>query len=231
MGNLKSKNELYDVLVCGADQVISEALASILYAININPILLSDYSEVKIKITDNTRALLIDENVVYNGKKIHIRKIQSNLNIDMPILCLTENISDANNYNSFMHFYQKPLDKNTLNNALIPHLKDATSKTLGTIIKMGKFSFDENLNTLLDAKNNLINLTNLEARLLFLFFKNLNDSLTEDFLLEQVWGYSSNTSSNTVKTHIWKLRKKIYNNDDNIFILETTTKGYVLKQK
>lgn len=231
MGNLKSKNELYDVLVCGADQVISEALASILYAININPILLSDYSEVKIKITDNTRALLIDENVVYNGKKIHIRKIQSNLNIDMPILCLTENISDANNYNSFMHFYQKPLDKNTLNNALIPHLKDATSKTLGTIIKMGKFSFDENLNTLLDAKNNLINLTNLEARLLFLFFKNLNDSLTEDFLLEQVWGYSSNTSSNTIKTHIWKLRKKIYNNDDNIFILETTTKGYVLKQK
>ena len=82
-----------------------------------------------------------------------------------------------------------------------------------------------------DDKKNLIYLTNLEARLLLTLFKNLNNTLNEDFLLKQVWGYSPHTSSNTIKTHVWRLRKKLYNNDDNVFNLETTANGYVLKQK
>ena len=225
------KKALYDILVFSADPVISESLESILFVINIRPKIIRDYSEIKEKITENTKALLIDEYTIHNGKKEHIKKLYKKYNFKIPILCLIENIPEANTNNSFIHFFQKPINKNTLNNALMPYLSDVSFSNINSIIKLGRFNFDSNLKTLSDEKNNLIYLTNLEARLLLTLFENLNNTLNEDFLLKQVWGYSSHASSNTIKTHIWRLRKKLYNNDDNVFNLETTANGYVLKQK
>ena len=225
------KKALYDILVFSADPVISESLESILYVINIRPKIIRDYSEIKDKITKKTRALLIDEYIIHNGKKEHIKKLYKKYNFNIPILCLIENIPKANMNNSFINFFQKPINKNTLNNALMPYLSDASYSNINSIIKLGRFNFDRNLKTLSDDKKNLIYLTNLEARLLLTLYENLNNTLNEDFLLKKVWGYSSHASSNTIKTHIWRLRKKLYNNDDNVFNLETTANGYVLKQK
>lgn len=224
------KNEKFDILVCSADPIISEALEFIIFAINCQPILLSDYSDLKIKITQNTKAILLDENVINEGRKVHIKNLNNIYKLEIPILCLIENLPMLNTLNSFMHFYQKPLNKNTLNNALRPYLNHSNFNAENNIIKVGKFYFDQNLKKLSDEKNNLINLTNLEAKLLLILFNNLNNTLKEDFLLKHVWGYSSNTSSNTIKTHIWRLRKKIYSSDENIFNLETNINGYVLKQ-
>ena len=225
------KKALYDILVFSADPMISESLESILFVINIRPKIIRDYSEIKDKITKKTRALLIDEYIIHNGKKEHIKKLYKKYNFNIPILCLIENIPEANMNNSFINFFQKPINKNTLKNALVPYLSDVRYSNINSIIKLGRFNFDSNLKTLSDDKKNLIYLTNLEARLLLTLFENLNNTLNEDFLLKKVWGYSSHASSNTIKTHIWRLRKKLYNNDDNVFNLETTANGYVLKQK
>ncbi len=113
----------------------------------------------------------------------------------------------------------------------MPYLSDESYININSIIKLGRFNFDRNLKTLCDEKKNLIYLTNLEARLLLTLFENLNNTLNEDFLLKKVWGYSPHASSNTIKTHIWRLRKKLYNSDDNVFNLETSTNGYALKEK
>ena len=75
--------------------------------------------------------------------------------------------------NSFINFFQKPINKNTLNNALMPYLSDASYSNINSIIKLGRFNFDSNLKTLSDDKKNLIYLTNLEARLLLTLFENL----------------------------------------------------------
>ena len=225
------KKALYDILVFSADPVISESLESILFVINIRPKIIRDYSEIKDKITKKTRALLIDEYIIHNGKKEHIKKLYKKYNFNIPILCLIENIPEANMNNSFINFFQKPINKNTLKNALVPYLSDVRYSNINSIIKLGRFNFDSNLKTLSDDKKNLIYLTNLEARLLLTLFENLNNTLNEDFLLKKVWGYSSHATSNTIKTHIWRLRKKLYNNDENVFNLETTANGYVLKQK
>ena len=225
------KKALSDILVFSADPVISESLESILFVINIRPKIIRDYSEIKVKITENTRVLLIDEYVIHNGKKEHIKKLYKKYNFRIPILCLIENIPEVNKNNSFISFFQKPINKKTLNNALMPYLSEASYSNINSIIKLGKFNFDSNLKTLSDEKKNLIYLTNLEARLLLTLFENLNNTLNEDFLLKKVWGYSSHVSSNTIKTHIWRLRKKLYNNDANIFNLETTDNGYALKKK
>ena len=225
------KEALSDILVFSADPVISESLESILFVINIRPKIIRDFSEIKDNIAENTKALLIDEYVIHLGKKEHIKNLYKKYNFKIPILCLIENIPEANMNNSFIHFFQKPINKNTLNNALMPYLSDVSYSNMNSIIKLGRFNFDSNLKTLSDEKNNLIYLTNLEARLLSTLFENLNNTLNEDFLLRQVWGYSSHVSSNTIKTHIWRLRKKLYNNDDNVFNLETSANGYVLKHK
>ncbi len=225
------KKAIYDILVFSADSVISKSLESILFAINIRPKIIRNYSEIKDNINKNTKALLIDEYVIHKGKKEHIKNLYKIYNFKIPILCIIENIPELNTNNSFIHFFQKPLNKNTLNNALTPYLSNASYSNINSIIKLGRFNFDRNLKTLSDEKKNLIYLTNLEARLLLTLFENLNNTLNEGFLLKQVWGYSSNASSNTIKTHIWRLRKKLYNNDDNVFNLETTANGYVLKQK
>ena len=225
------KKALYDILVFSADPVISESLESILFVINIRSKIIRDYSEIKDNITENIKALLIDEYVIHLGKKEHIKNLYKKYNFNIPILCLVENIPEPNMNNSFIHFFQKPLNKNTLNNALLPYLSGTSYSNINSIIKLGRFNFDRNLKTLSDEEKNLIYLTNLEARLLLTLFENLNNTLNEDFLLKQVWGYSSDASSNTIKTHIWRLRKKLYNNDDNVFNLETSDNGYVLKEK
>ena len=225
------KKTFSDILVFSADPVISESLESILFVINIRPKIIRDYSEIKDKITKKTRALLIDEYIIHNGKKEHIKKLYKKYNFKIPILCLIENIPEANMNNSFINFFQKPLNKKTLSNALKPYLRETSFSKINAIIKLGKFNFDSNLKILSDEKENLIYLTNLEARLLLTLFENLNNTLNEDFLLKKVWGYSSHATSNTIKTHIWRLRKKLYNNDENVFNLETTANGYVLKQK
>ena len=225
------KKILHDILVFSADNEVSESLESVLFAINVRPKIIRDYSAIKDKITENTKALLIDEYVIHNGKKRHIKNLYKKYNFKIPILCLIENIPEANMNNSFINFFQKPLNKKTLSNALKPYLRDASFSKINAIIKLGNFNFDRNLKILSDEKENLIYLTNLEARLLLTLFKNLNNTLNEDFLLKQVWGYSPHMSSNTIKTHVWRLRKKLYNNDDNVFNLETTANGYVLKQK
>jgi len=74
------KKKLYNILVFSADPLISEALSSIVCAINIRPILLRDYSEIKDKITKNTKALLIDEYIINKGKKVHIKALQKKYN-------------------------------------------------------------------------------------------------------------------------------------------------------
>ena len=203
------KKALYDILVFSADPVISESLESILFVINIRSKIIRDYSEIKDNITENIKALLIDEYVIHLGKKEHIKNLYKKYNFNIPILCLVENIPEPNMNNSFIHFFQKPLNKNTLNNALLPYLSGTSYSNINSIIKLGRFNFDRNLKTLCDEKKNLIYLTNLEARLLLTLFENLNNTLNEDFLLKQVWGYSSHANSNTIKTHIWRLRKKL----------------------
>ena len=133
------KKVLYDILVFSADNEVSESLESLLFAINVRPKIIRDYSVIKDKITENTKALLIDEYVIHNGKKRHIKNLYKKYNFKIPILCLIENIPEANMNNSFINFFQKPLNKKTLSNALKPYLREASFSKINTIIKLGKF--------------------------------------------------------------------------------------------
>ena len=225
------RKELCNILVCSEDPIISQALGSIIYAINGQPILLKDYSEIKNFNLKNITAIFVNDTVLFKNKKVHIKTAYKKYKVGIPIFCLVKNLYDENCSDSLLHFYQKPIDKVTLKNALEPYLDYTNHQVENPLIKIGKINFNKKLNTLIGSDNEIISLTNLEAKLFLILFKNRDKTLKEEFLLKHVWGYSSNASSNTIKTHIWRLRKKLSSINNIMFDLETSEKGYVLKKR
>ena len=58
-------------------------------------------------------------------------------------------------------------------------------------------------------ENNEVTLTAKEFDLLVLLARHNGRVQTRDYLLEQIWGYSSDVTTRTVDTHIKRLRSKI----------------------
>jgi two-component system phosphate regulon response regulator PhoB len=81
----------------------------------------------------------------------------------------------------------------------------ATSKPK---LRVGDFTLDE-LRHEIRVRNQLVNLTALEFRLITLLMENSGFVLERDRLLDRVWGYGSNVTTRTVDTHIMRLRSKL----------------------
>ena len=224
------KKPLFNIICCSADSTINEALKSLVTVINCNPIVLDNYESILEKISkEDVTAILIDEFINYKQKRQHIKEIFKNYTHKIPIIFLLEKVNDILEYHPYKQYLRKPINTSTLKNYLSPHLSEKKLIKVNSIIKIGNFNFDKNINRLVDENNNKIDLTRLESRLLLAFLENLNIVLSEEFLLKNVWGYSTDINSNTIKTHIWRLRKKISKKSSAKFDLETTNNGYVLK--
>ena len=62
-----------------------------------------------------------------------------------------------------------------------------------------------------------------------IYLSKIDGSVTVDQLEKNVWQYQSDIETHTVETHIYRLRKKIFNNfNDNNFIISTKD-GYQIK--
>jgi len=113
-------------------------------------------------------------------------------------------------------------------------------KKIINIIAISEF----NLNSFVKIKNYILNknekkltklntsvfITEREVQLIELLFKE-KKPLSKNFILKKIWNYSENTDTNTVETHIYRLRKKINEKfNDNDFILNSGT-GYSIWKK
>lgn len=75
-------------------------------------------------------------------------------------------------------------------------------------INIGKFEMDEN-DYSVKYDNGTIEMTKKEFNLLFKLLSYPNRVMTKIQLLEDIWGYESNSSEDTIKTHINKIRNKL----------------------
>lgn len=75
-------------------------------------------------------------------------------------------------------------------------------------INIGDFEMDENDYSVISNGTN-IELTKKEFDLLFKLLSYPNRVMTKMQLLEDIWGYESNSSEDTIKTHINKIRNKL----------------------
>lgn len=106
----------------------------------------------------------------------------------------------------------KPIDYEELLLRIKAILKRANISTK-LIIKLGNFEMDEN-NYSVTYNGSNIELTKREFELLFKLLSYPNQVLTKMQILEDIWGYDSSSSEDTIKTHINKIRNKLKGIDE-----------------
>jgi hypothetical protein len=94
-------------------------------------------------------------------------------------------------------------------------------------LNIGKYKIDLNSRELI-LKNNTLKLTEKETNIIIYLSKS-NKAVGIDQLQSEVWQYHSNLETHTVETHIYRLRKKIFDTfNDNEFITSKKN-GYQIK--
>ena len=93
-------------------------------------------------------------------------------------------------------------------------------------ILIGKYSVDIN-SRLIRNNTESLKLTEREIQII-IFLNNSKEPQDIEKLQKEVWGHNSNLETHTVETHIYRLRKKIFEKfKDNNFI-NSTKKGYAI---
>lgn len=112
-------------------------------------------------------------------------------------------------FNDLSHIFQTPLT--------------ALSHNLGGFILFPSSRRLENKQT----KNTDL-LTEKEVDILIYLLEHLQEDVSKEELLENVWGYKSDTTTHTLETHIYNLRQKLATSDGSSLLI-TTPKGYRLE--
>ena len=169
--------------------------------------------------TDNKNFFII---TTINNKDFLLKKIKFNKN-NIFFLCKKNNkVENDDSYNIFNY----PVDIRNfiekINIQLIKYKYSFQSK-----IRVKNYSLDLNSRIIL-RDNKSLKLTEREMDIILF----LNDSKVPqriNILQNRVWGYSSELETHTVETHVYRLRKKIYDNfKDQYFIISTDT-GYFIE--
>ena len=221
-----------NIIAISSDPFVEEAFKSLITAIGCRAILMNNYQEL-ISIIENNDvvAVLLDEYINNYSEKVLSQELFKNYKYKVPLIFIVEGLEGLQDSHSLKIFIQRPINASIFKKTLAPYLDGNNISQKEALIKIGNFNFDKNLNILIDKNKNIINLTSMESKLLLTFSENYNKILSEEFLLEKVWGYSFEVNSNTIKTHIWRLRKKISNKYNVALELETANNGYVLRKK
>ena len=157
----------------------------------------------------NNKDFLLKKNF-FSVKNIFFMS-QKNKKIDM-----------ENNYNIFKYPVNIYNLIEKINIQLIKYKYSFQSK-----IKVKNYSLDLN-SRIISKDDNVLKLTEREMDIIF-FLNESNLPQRINALQSQVWGYSSDLETHTVETHIYRLRKKIYDNfKDQHFIISTDT-GYFIE--
>lgn len=68
-------------------------------------------------------------------------------------------------------------------------------------------------------------LTRTEYAILDLFARNLDQLVSREMMLADIWGYSAQSNTRTVETHIWRLRQKLNDHPGNPRWIQTVPTG------
>ena len=212
-----------------ADSLVAEAFKSIILVSGYDHFSLKDFTSMNELESSNRHGLiLIDENIMVNGKKENYLKFFKKYSDVLPVLVAVSKSDKEFLKRDIFTYVTKPINISTLQRVVEPYRDNFINESLN-IIQLDDHSYNINSRTLALADGKNIRFTNFEADLMLIFIKNAKKSLSTKFLLENVLGYSADADSNTLKTHIWRLRKKL-NYDNFHYDIVNTNEGYVLKK-
>ena len=161
-------------------------------------------------------AIIIESSI---EKKIPLEKIK------IPKIFIQEKNQKRLSQNSFELTLKLPINIIRFNQAVVDLCKKYEFKK-NSQIKIRDYTLDKN-ERVLKKGNKSLKITEKEIN----FIETLNSSnkpVGKDFILKNIWKYSSSTDTHTIETHIYRLRQKIKENfGDNNFI-KSTKEGYLI---
>ncbi|MDA8914268.1 response regulator transcription factor [Amylibacter sp.] len=225
-------NPFTKILIIDNDKDLSEALT---FQLSLN----EKYQTVEAG--DETIALTQINNNIFDLVIINSRssdldsqnlaiKLRS-INVKCPIIMLVSNkryLDTHENVKTDLNKYiLKPFKYSLLLKSIETQLH-SYKKAEETEFSLGKYIFKPNSKTLEIEGNNPILLTEKETDILKFLYKNLENVVSRETLLHEVWGYNFNVTTHTLETHIYRLRQKIETDPSNATFLKTETGGYQL---
>ena len=164
----------------------------------------------------NINAVICDSD---NSKKI------LNSNVKKPKILIQENNKKNLHQNMFSLVVKLPLDVVEFNQDIINLCKKFEFDN-NSLIKIKDYFLDKN-ERVLKKEDIFLKITEKEIDFIEILHSS-NKPLNKEFILKNIWNYSSDTDTHTVETHIYRLRQKIKNSfDDDNFIKNSKT-GYYL---
>ncbi len=176
---------------------------------------------------------------VYNSPKLFeiLDEIKKYLNIGVRYIDEKKYKEiDFDKIENYIFISNQPI-KNIKNNLLVVDSPIKISKLIEQInlsflkikfnkqshLQIGKYILDLNSRSMYYG-NLSLDLTEKESNMLV--FINTNDKVSLKQLQENVWKYASNLETHTVETHIYRLRKKIFETFNNNNLIKHDKDGY-----
>ncbi len=205
--------ENYNInIACFCNKNFTNALVELKIFFGFNLILYESLKEFK---NENINAVLFDYE---NSKKI------LSLNINKPKIYIQEK-NKINIEKKPEVIIKLPLNILQFNQEIINICKKFEFNN-NSLINIKNYILDKNERIL--KKNNIfLKITEKEID----FIEILNSStkpLSRDFILKNIWNYSSDTDTHTVETHIYRLRQKIKDKFEDSNFIKNSKKGYTL---
>jgi len=146
-------------------------------------------------------------------------------NTEIPKILIQKDGKVSKSKESFALIVKLPLNIIKFNQDVIDICKKYEFNK-NSLIKIKDYILDKNARVL---KKNNTTLQVTEKEIIFIeMLSSSKKPLSRNYILKNIWEYSSETDTHTVETHIYRLRQKIKNNfqDDNF--IKNSSEGYSL---
>lgn len=209
-------SDVFNILVCEDDRNIRRLMCEYLKK-EIYNVFEGENGESALAILDNTHIdLLITDIMMPKLDGFSLSKDLREAGIEIPILMISakETIDDKKiGFSVGADDYMvKPIDMDEMVvrvAALLRRAKIASDRK----IVMGDTTFDYN-NLIVKIRNQEFQLPNKEFQLIFKLLSQPNRIFTRNQIMDEIWGYETDTDERTVDVHIKRLREKFCDNKD-----------------
>ena len=154
-----------------------------------------------------------------SNKKISLQ------DITIPRILIQKNSKSNKLHDSFSLIIKMPFNIVQFNQDIVDICKKYEFKK-NSLIKIGEYVLDKNARVL---KKNEITLKVTEKEIIFLeMLHSSKKPLSRDYILKNIWEYSSEADTHTVETHIYRLRQKIKSHFNDTVFIKNSKEGYSL---
>ena len=189
------------------------------------------FSQYKIKFYDNLNlctkdALHHDQLVIFFLTKANKKEYEEVKKNNFPLITNTQSpIQQKMLLGEFVEQLNMPFTILDLEKKVVSLLARFKFKK-SSLINLRGYTINKNERKI--KKNNLeLQLTEKEIDFLILFSQNVKP-LSRNFILKNVWNYSSKSDTHTVETHIHRLRKKFLEKFKDSNFIKNNDKGYYI---